>query len=90
VCEVSRDVTKEEVNAVLKAAAEGPMRGIMEYSEEDLVSSDIVGNPHSSIVDSKLTNVLGGNLVKVFSWYDNEWGFSCRVIDLIQIMARSL
>jgi glyceraldehyde 3-phosphate dehydrogenase len=89
-CEVSRTVTKEEVNAALKAAAEGPMRGIMEYSEEELVSSDIIGNPHSSIVDSKLTSVMDGNLVKAFSWYDNEWGFSCRVIDLIQLMARSL
>jgi glyceraldehyde 3-phosphate dehydrogenase len=89
-CEVSKTVTKEEVNAALKAAADGPMRGIMEYSEEELVSSDIIGNPHSSIVDSKLTSVMDGNLVKAFSWYDNEWGFSCRVIDLIQLMAKSL
>ena len=89
-CEVSKTVTKEEVNAALKAAADGPMRGVMEYSEEELVSSDILGNPHSSIIDSKLTSVMDGNLVKAFSWYDNEWGFSCRVIDLIQLMARSL
>jgi glyceraldehyde 3-phosphate dehydrogenase len=88
-CELNRSTTKEEINAALKAAADGPMRGILEYSTEDLVSHDIIGNPHSSIIDSKLTNVLDGNMVKVFSWYDNEWGFSNRVIDLIQIMARS-
>jgi glyceraldehyde 3-phosphate dehydrogenase len=90
VCEVSKSTTKDEVNRALKAAADGPMRGILEYSEEELVSSDIIGNPHSSIVDSKLTSVLDGTLVKVFSWYDNEWGFSNRVIDLIQLMARSM
>ncbi len=90
VCEVGKNTSKEEVNAALRAAAEGPMRGILEYSEEELVSSDIVGNPHSSVVDSKLTNVMDGNLVKVFSWYDNEWGFSNRVIDLIQLMSRSM
>lgn len=88
--EVNKNCTKEEVNAALKASADGPMRGVLEYSTEDLVSSDIIGNPHSSIVDSKLTSVMDGNLVKVFSWYDNEWGFSCRVIDLIQLMSRSL
>jgi glyceraldehyde 3-phosphate dehydrogenase len=90
VCEVSRPTTKDEVNSILKRAAEGPMRGIMEYSEEELVSSDVVGNPHSSIVDSKLTSVMDGNLVKVFAWYDNEWGFSNRVVELIQLMARAL
>ncbi len=89
-CEVSRPTTREEVNQVFRAAAEGPMRGVLEYSEDDLVSVDIVGNPHSSIIDSKLTAVIDGTLVKAFSWYDNEWGFSCRVIDLIQILARSL
>jgi glyceraldehyde 3-phosphate dehydrogenase len=90
VCELGRNATRDEINAALKTAAEGPLRGILEYSEEDLVSSDIVGNPHSSIVDSKLTSVLDGNLAKVFTWYDNEWGFSCRVIELIQLMARSM
>lgn len=90
VCELGRNATREEINAALKTAAEGPLRGILEYSDEDLVSSDIVGNPNSSILDSKLTNVIDGNLAKVFTWYDNEWGFSCRVIELIQLMARSL
>ncbi|TPW09681.1 MAG: glyceraldehyde 3-phosphate dehydrogenase [bacterium] len=88
--QVERKCTIEEVNAALKAAADGPMRGILEYSTEDLVSSDVIGNPHSSVVDSKLTNVIDGNLVKVFSWYDNEWAFSVRVVELIQLMARSL
>ena len=88
--QVSRNTTVEEVNAVLKAAADGPMRGIIEYSTEELVSSDVIGNPHSSVVDSALTNVVDGNLVKVFSWYDNEWAFSVRVVELIQLMARSL
>jgi len=88
--QVSRNTTAEEVNAALKAAADGPMRGILEYSTEELVSSDIIGNPHSSVVDSKLTTVMDGNLVKVFAWYDNEWAFSVRVIELIQLMARSL
>ncbi|MDZ4804333.1 MAG: type I glyceraldehyde-3-phosphate dehydrogenase [Candidatus Eisenbacteria bacterium] len=88
--QVSRNTTVQEVNAALKAAADGPMRGIIEYSTEELVSSDVIGNPHSSVVDSKLTNVVDGNLVKVFSWYDNEWAFSVRVVELIQLMAPSL
>ncbi|HEX7880912.1 MAG TPA: type I glyceraldehyde-3-phosphate dehydrogenase [Candidatus Eisenbacteria bacterium] len=88
--QVSRNTTAEEVNAALKTAADGPMRGVLEYSTEELVSSDVIGNPHSSVVDSKLTTVMDGNLVKVFSWYDNEWGFSVRVVELIQLMARSL
>jgi glyceraldehyde 3-phosphate dehydrogenase len=87
---VGRVVTADEVNAALKAAAQGPLRGILEYSTEELVSSDIIGNPHSSIVDSKLTSVLDENMVKVFSWYDNEWGFSVRCVELIQLMAKSL
>jgi glyceraldehyde 3-phosphate dehydrogenase len=88
--QVSRNTTAEEVNATLKAAADGPMRGILEYSTEELVSSDVIGNPHSSVVDSKLTAVMDGSLVKVFSWYDNEWAFSVRVVELIQLMSRSL
>jgi glyceraldehyde 3-phosphate dehydrogenase len=87
---LGRVVTADEVNAALKAAAAGPLRGILEYSTEELVSSDIIGNPHSSIVDSKLTSVLDENMVKVFSWYDNEWGFSVRCVELIQLMAKSL
>ena len=83
VAELGRDVTAEEINAVLKKAAEGPMEGILQYSEEPLVSSDLNGNEHSSIVDSTLTMVLEGKMVKVLSWYDNEWGYSSRLRDLI-------
>jgi glyceraldehyde 3-phosphate dehydrogenase len=82
---LEREVTPEEVNAALRAAAEGPMRGIIRYSEEDLVSSDIKGDSHSSIIDSKMTKVLG-NMVKIFSWYDNEWGYSSRVADLVELV----
>ena len=77
-----RDVTKEEVNQALKAAADSSLKGIMEYSEDPLVSVDILGNPHSCIVDS-LSTMAMGNLVKVVGWYDNEWGYSNRVIDLV-------
>ena len=75
VCELDKDVTKEEVNAALKEAANGPMKGILEYSDEPLVSVDIIGNPHSSIIDG-LSTMVNGNLVKVVSWYDNEYGYS--------------
>jgi glyceraldehyde 3-phosphate dehydrogenase len=83
VVKLGRDVTVEEVNAAVKAAAEGPLKGILQYSEDPLVSTDIIGNPHSSIFDAASTQVLGGDLVKVLSWYDNEWGYSNRVVDLI-------
>jgi glyceraldehyde 3-phosphate dehydrogenase len=83
VSEVSRDVTVEEVNGALKKAAEGPMKGILQYSEDPLVSIDFNGNDHSAIVDSKLTMVLEGKMVKVLAWYDNEWGYSSRLRDLI-------
>ena len=83
VAEVSRDVTAEEVNAVLKRAAEGPLKGILQYSEDLLVSIDFNGNDHSAIVDAKLTMVLEGKMVKVLAWYDNEWGYSSRLRDLI-------
>lgn len=83
---VSKDVTREEVLAAYKAAAEGSLAGVLEYSEEPLVSSDIVGNPHSSIFDSELTRVDGKH-IKVVSWYDNEWGFSNRVIDSLTLLA---
>ena len=82
---LGKEVTKEEVNGAMKAAANGPMKGILEYSDEPLVSIDIVGNPHSSIFDSKMTMVQG-SFVKIFSWYDNEWGFSCRMIDMVKKM----
>jgi glyceraldehyde 3-phosphate dehydrogenase len=84
VVELEKDVTVEEVNAAVKAAADGPLAGIIEYTEDPIVSTDIIGNPHSSIFDAGGTQVLGGNLVKVMSWYDNEWGYSNRVVDLIE------
>lgn len=86
--ELEREVTVEEVNEAIKAAAEGPMKGILAYVEDPIVSMDIVGDSHSSLFDSKLTMVLGGkgNLVKCVSWYDNEWGYSNRVKDLAKIM----
>jgi glyceraldehyde 3-phosphate dehydrogenase len=90
VVELDRDVTVEEVNAAVKAAAEGPLAGIMEYTEDPIVSTDIIGNPHSSIFDASGTHVLGGNLVKVMAWYDNEWGYSNRVVDLIERLAKTM
>lgn len=81
---LKKPVTAEQVNeAFKKAASAGPLKGYLEYSEDDLVLADIVGNPHSCIFDSKLTIVIGDNLVKVMGWYDNEWGYSCRCVDLI-------
>ena len=88
--ELSKNVTKEEINAAMKKAAEGPMKGVLEYSEENLVSIDIVDNKHSSIFDSKLTQVLDNNFVKVVSWYDNERGYSTRICDLTEKMAKLL
>ena len=83
--EAERATSKEEINAALKAAAsDGPLKGYLEYTEDPIVSSDIVGNPASSIVDSELTAVVDGTLVKVVAWYDNEWGYSNRVVDLVQ------
>lgn len=86
--ELEREVSKEEINAAMKAAAEGEMRGVLEYTEDPIVSIDIVGNPASSVFDSLLTMVSGekSNLVKVVSWYDNEWGYSNRVADLAGIV----
>ena len=86
--ELEKSVTAEEINAAMKAAAEGPLKGILEYTEDPIVSIDIVGNDHSSIFDSQLTMVLGGegNFVKCISWYDNEWGYSNRVKDLVKIL----
>jgi len=84
VCNVKKNTTAEEVNAALKAAADGPLKGIMEYCEEPLVSVDFVGNSHSSIIDALSTTVIDGNLVKIMSWYDNEWGYSVRCVDLVQ------
>ncbi|MCE9554185.1 MAG: type I glyceraldehyde-3-phosphate dehydrogenase [Planctomycetes bacterium] len=81
---MKKNVTVEEVNAAMKKAAEGPLKGILEYTEDPIVSSDIIGNPHSSIFAADWTQVMDGNLLKVISWYDNEWGYSCRTVDLIQ------
>jgi glyceraldehyde 3-phosphate dehydrogenase len=86
--ELERETTKDEVNAAFQAAAEGRMKGILGYSEEPLVSMDLKGDPRSSIVDGQLTNVIGGNLVKVVSWYDNEWGYSCRMADLAKFLSK--
>ena len=85
--ELAKAVTKEEVNAALRKAAEGHLKNILQYQEDPIVSSDIVGNSHSSIFDPALTQVMDGTLVKVISWYDNEWGYSSRVEDLISRLA---
>ncbi len=87
---VGKDTTKEEVNAAYKAAEQGPMRGILGVSEEPLVSMDYKGDARSSIIDAELTNVIGGNMVKVVTWYDNEWGYSCRTADLACKIAKAL
>jgi glyceraldehyde 3-phosphate dehydrogenase len=83
---LKKPATREQVNDAMKQAAAGPMKGILEYSEDELVSTDIIGNEHSCIFDSKLTMAMG-NMVKIFGWYDNEWGFSCRVVDLLKKIA---
>ena len=87
VCNVEKETTAEEVNAALKEAAEGDMKGILSYTELPLVSKDFAGNPDSSIVDGLSTKVINGTMVKVLSWYDNEWGYSNRVIDLVKFIS---
>jgi len=87
--EAGRETTVEEVNAVVKAAAEGPLKGYLKYTEDPIVSSDIVTDPHSCIFDAGLTKVIG-NQVKVVGWYDNEWGYSNRLIDLVALVGASL
>ena len=87
VADLEKDVTIEQVNQAFKTAANGQLRGILEYCEEELVSIDFKGNPASSIVDAPSTMVIGGNMVKVLSWYDNEWGYSCRLADLAAYIA---
>ena len=88
-CILKKEVTREEVNGALKAAAEGKMKEVLEYTEDPIVSRDILGNTHSAIVDGQCTLVVGnkGNLIKVFSWYDNEWGYCCRLVDLLKYIA---
>ena len=90
-CQLKKDVDKDEINSALKKASENKLKGIMQYSEEPLVSTDIIGNPHSAIIDALSTKVLRehGNFIKILSWYDNEWGYSCRIVDLINYMFNS-
>ena len=88
--EIEKETTAEEVNAALKAAAEGPLKGILYVSDEPLVSIDYTGNSNSSIVDAMSTAVMGGNLLKVLAWYDNEWGYSERVVDLAAFVGERL
>jgi glyceraldehyde 3-phosphate dehydrogenase len=88
VAEVERDTSKAEVNETMRKAADSTMHGILAYTEEPLVSMDFNKNPHSSIVDATITNVIDKRLVKVIAWYDNEWGYSCRVRDLIEYISR--
>lgn len=88
VCTVGKKTSIAEVNKAFKDAAAGALKGILEYSEEPLVSTDIISNPHSAIFDSLSTNVLHGNLVKVLAWYDNEWAYSCRMMDVAKLMMR--
>jgi glyceraldehyde 3-phosphate dehydrogenase len=88
--ELAKPATAEQINEAFRAAATGPLKGILDATDEELVSVDFNGNPHSSIVDLPSTSVVDGNLVKVLAWYDNEWGYSCRVRDLIRYMAGSL
>jgi glyceraldehyde 3-phosphate dehydrogenase len=84
----TKNTTDAEVNAALKAAADGPLKGILAYTDDPVVSTDMLHNPNSSIVDSLMTKVLAGNLVKVLAWYDNEWGYSMRVVDLISFLVK--
>nr|MBP9114586.1 aldehyde dehydrogenase [Polyangiaceae bacterium] len=88
--ETEKPVTKESVHAAMKAASQGPLKGILGYTEEQLVSSDYIGNPLSSIFDATLTQVMGDRFLKIFSWYDNEWGFSNRMIDLASLVAKKM
>ena len=85
---LKRDATPAEVNAALKAASEGSLKGVMEYTEDPIVSTDVIGNPASAIIDSLMTSAIAGNMIKVLGWYDNEWGYSNRCIDLFRLMAK--
>jgi glyceraldehyde 3-phosphate dehydrogenase len=86
VVETEKKTSKEDVNAVMKKAADGPMKGVLRYTEDPIVSIDVIGDPHSSIFDALSTMVTQENFIKVFSWYDNEWGFSCRMVDMIKLL----
>jgi len=89
-CEVKKHTTPEEVNQKFKEAASGELKGYLRYTDEELVSSDFIGDPHSAIFDSALTSVVEGNLVKVIGWYDNEYGYSSRVVDLIEFIGEKM
>jgi glyceraldehyde 3-phosphate dehydrogenase len=86
-CELSKEATVDDINAAMKKAASGPMKGILQYTEDPIVSTDVIHNPYSSIFDALSTMVMGKNLVKVFSWYDNEWGFSVRMVEMLELMS---
>ena len=88
--EVEKATSIADVNAAFQAAASGPLKGILAFEETELVSSDYIGNPHSCIIDAKSTNVIDGTLVKASGWYDNEWGYACRCVDLLQFIGKSL
>jgi len=90
VAELKRPVEAAEINAAVKEAAEGKLKGILQYTEDPIVSSDVIGNPHSSIFAAPWTQVMEGSMVKVVAWYDNEWGYSCRTVDLVERLARLL
>jgi len=85
---LNKSATKEEINAAFKKAAEGELKGIMDYTEEPIVSIDVNHSTYSSVVDGLCTMTVGGNLVKVLAWYDNEWGFSCRMVELIELIGK--
>ena len=87
-CLLEKNTTKEEINAAFKKAADGPLKGIMEYTEDPVVSSDFNHSTYSAVFDAQSTMVLGGNFVKVLAWYDNEWGFSCRMVELIELIGK--
>ena len=86
VCKLKREATKEEINKLFKSVSENELKGVLQYTEEPIVSTDIIGNRHSSIFDAELTKILPNNMVKVVSWYDNEFGYSNRMVDLIKIL----
>jgi glyceraldehyde 3-phosphate dehydrogenase len=90
VAELKKDATSETINDAFKVAAKGPLARILEYSEEPLVSVDIIGNPHSCVIDGLSTMVLDGRMAKVLAWYDNEWGYTNRLVDMAEIMSKAL
>jgi glyceraldehyde 3-phosphate dehydrogenase len=88
VCNIEKTATTAEINAAMKAAAEGPLKGILQYCEEELVSVDFRANPNSSILDAGYTKMCGDRMVHLMAWYDNEWGYSCRIHDLMKFMTK--